>query len=76
MKIEAPRGTLDVLPAEQPARDAVIRAAETAAADYGYRRIVTPTFEDTDALRAHVGRGLGRRAEGDVHLRGPRAAAR
>ena len=57
MKIEAPRGTLDVLPAQQPARDAVIRAAETAAADYGYRRIVTPTFEDTALFARTSGSG-------------------
>ena len=57
MRIEAPRGTLDVLPSEQPARDAVIRAAESAAADYGYRRIVTPTFEDTDLFARTSGAG-------------------
>jgi histidyl-tRNA synthetase len=57
VRIEAPRGTLDVLPSEQPARDAVIRAAESAAADYGYRRIVTPTFEDTDLFARTSGAG-------------------
>ena len=57
MTLEAPRGTLDVLPAEQPAREAVIGAAESAAADYGYRRIVTPTFEDTDLFARTSGSG-------------------
>jgi histidyl-tRNA synthetase len=57
VKIEAPRGTVDVLPSAQPARDAVIRAAESAAADYGYRRIVTPTFEDTDLFARTSGAG-------------------
>ncbi len=57
MKIEAPRGTLDVLPADQPAREAVIRAAESAAAAYGYRRIVTPTFEDTSLFARTSGAG-------------------
>jgi histidyl-tRNA synthetase len=57
VRIEAPRGTLDILPAEQPAREAVIRAAETAAADYGYRRIVTPTFEDTELFARTSGAG-------------------
>jgi histidyl-tRNA synthetase len=57
VKIEAPRGTLDVLPAEQPAREAVIRAAESAAADYGYGRITTPTFEDTDLFARTSGAG-------------------
>jgi histidyl-tRNA synthetase len=46
--IEAPRGTLDVLPAEQPLRDAIVSATEEAASLYGYGRIVTPVFEDTE----------------------------
>jgi histidyl-tRNA synthetase len=57
VKIEAPRGTLDVLPADQAAREAVIRAAESAASDYGYRRIVTPTFEDTNLFARTSGAG-------------------
>ena len=57
MKIEAPRGTLDVLPAEQAAREAIIRAAESGAADYGYGRILTPTFEDTDLFARTSGAG-------------------
>ena len=57
MKIEAPRGTLDVLPADQPAREAVVHAAESAAAAYGYRRIVTPTFEDTGLFARTSGAG-------------------
>ena len=57
MRIEAPRGTLDVLPAEQPPREAVIRAAESAARDYGYGRIVTPTFEDTELFARTSGAG-------------------
>jgi histidyl-tRNA synthetase len=57
VKIEAPRGTFDVLPAEQPVRDAVVRAAESAAADYGYGRITTPTFEDTELFARTSGAG-------------------
>ncbi|MBA2614882.1 MAG: histidine--tRNA ligase [Actinobacteria bacterium] len=57
MKIEAPRGTLDVLPAQQPAREAVIHAAESAAVDFGYRRIGTPTFEDTALFARTSGSG-------------------
>jgi histidyl-tRNA synthetase len=57
VKIEAPRGTLDVLPADQAAREAVISAAESAAVDYGYRRIVTPTFEDTGLFARTSGVG-------------------
>ena len=71
-RIEAPRGTHDVLPSEQPLWQKVTGEMERLCALYGYRRIQTPVFEDTDALRAHVRRGLGRRAEGDVHVRRPR----
>jgi histidyl-tRNA synthetase len=57
VKIEAPRGTFDVLPAEQPVRDAVVSAAESAAGDYGYGRITTPTFEDTELFARTSGAG-------------------
>ncbi|HXV35196.1 MAG TPA: histidine--tRNA ligase [Gaiellaceae bacterium] len=57
MKIQAPRGTLDVLPADQPGRRAVLDAAESTAGDYGYGLIVTPTFEDTDLFARTSGQG-------------------
>ena len=57
MKIEAPRGTLDVLPADQPRRQAVLRAADETAALGGYGRIVTPTFEDTELFARTSGAG-------------------
>jgi histidyl-tRNA synthetase len=57
VKIEAPRGTLDVLPAEQPRREAVLRAADETAALGGYGRIVTPTFEDTELFARTSGAG-------------------
>jgi histidyl-tRNA synthetase len=57
VKIEAPRGTFDVLPAEQPVRDAIVRAAESAALVYGYGRITTPTFEDTELFARTSGAG-------------------
>lgn len=57
MKIEAPRGTLDVLPAEQPIREAIVAAAESTAARYDYGRIVTPTFEDTELFARTSGQG-------------------
>jgi histidyl-tRNA synthetase len=55
--IEAPRGTLDVLPSEQPLRDAIVAAAEAAAGRYGYGRIITPTFEDTALFTRTAGAG-------------------
>jgi histidyl-tRNA synthetase len=56
-KFEAPRGTQDILPAEQPLWDRVIREAELLAAAYGYRRITTPIFEDTELFTRTSGEG-------------------
>ncbi len=55
--IKAPRGTLDVLPAEQPIRDAIVAAAESAASRFGYGRLITPTFEDTELFARTSGQG-------------------
>ena len=57
MKIQAPRGTLDVLPADQPLRLAVLDSTRSAAVDYGYGLIVTPTFEDTELFARTSGQG-------------------
>jgi histidyl-tRNA synthetase len=47
-RFEAPRGTHDVLPAEQPLWRLVTSEFERLCALYGYRPIQTPAFEDTD----------------------------
>lgn len=57
MKIEAPRGTRDVLPDEQPVRLAIEGAAFEAAEVGGYSRITTPTFEDTELFARTSGGG-------------------
>ena len=57
MTIQAPRGTLDVMPADQPRRLAVLDAARSAAGDYGYGLIVTPTFEETELFARTSGQG-------------------
>ena len=57
MKFESPRGTHDVLPAEQPLWERVIREAEALCALYGYRRITTPLFEDTGLFTRTSGEG-------------------
>ena len=57
MKFEAPRGTHDILPAEQPRWERVTRAAEELAARYGYRPIATPTFEETELFARTSGQG-------------------
>jgi histidyl-tRNA synthetase len=57
VSIEAPRGTADVLPADQPARQRIIEAAESTASRYGYGRITIPTFEDTELFARTSGQG-------------------
>ena len=56
-KFEAPRGTQDILPAQQPLWERVIREAERVCAAYGYRRITTPLFEDTELFTRTSGEG-------------------
>jgi histidyl-tRNA synthetase len=54
---EAPRGTHDILPAEQPRWRRVTGEFERLCALYGYRRIDTPVFEDTDLFVRTSGLG-------------------
>jgi histidyl-tRNA synthetase len=56
-RFEAPRGTHDILPAEQPRWQHVIRAMEEVCALYGYRRIDTPAIEDTELIVRTSGEG-------------------
>jgi histidyl-tRNA synthetase len=56
-KFEAPRGTHDILPSEQPRWQRVTREMETVCDLYGYRRIQTPGFEDTDLFLRTSGQG-------------------
>jgi len=56
-KIEAPRGTHDVLPADQPLWHKVTGEMERLCALYGYRRIQTPVFEDVDLFQRTSGQG-------------------
>jgi histidyl-tRNA synthetase len=56
-RIEAPRGTHDVLPATQPLWQMVTGEMERLCALYGYRRIQTPGFEDTDLFQRTSGAG-------------------
>jgi histidyl-tRNA synthetase len=54
---EAPRGTHDILPSEQPRWRQVTGEFERLCALYGYRRIDTPVFEDTDLFVRTSGHG-------------------
>jgi histidyl-tRNA synthetase len=56
-KIERPRGTHDVLPSEQPRWRQVTSEFERLCALYGYRRIDTPVFEDTELFARTSGPG-------------------
>jgi histidyl-tRNA synthetase len=54
-RLQAPRGTFDVLPEDWPARRVVERTAQRILEDAGYRRIETPVFEATELFARGVG---------------------
>jgi histidyl-tRNA synthetase len=56
-RIEAPRGTHDVLPSDRPLWETVTGEMERLCALYGYRRIQTPGFEDTELFKRTSGAG-------------------
>jgi histidyl-tRNA synthetase len=53
--ISAPKGTYDVLPEQQPLRRWILACAERVFQRYAYRRIDTPTFEETRLFTRGVG---------------------
>jgi histidyl-tRNA synthetase len=53
--LKAPRGTFDVLPEQQAARERVADAARRVLEGAGYRRIETPAFEATEVFSRGVG---------------------
>ena len=57
MKFEAPRGTHDILPSEFPVWRRVTDEFERLCILYGYRRIQTPVFEDTELFVRTSGQG-------------------
>jgi histidyl-tRNA synthetase len=56
-KFEAPRGTHDILPSEQPVWQWVTGEVERLCRLYGYRRITTPAIEDTELIARTSGEG-------------------
>ncbi len=54
---QAPRGTQDILPADQPYWRTILQTVERLAQTYGYLRIDTPIFEDTSLFERGVGGG-------------------
>jgi histidyl-tRNA synthetase len=55
VKIQAIRGTRDILPEEIPAWQLLEGAAQQLLARYGYREIRTPVFEETDLFARGIG---------------------
>lgn len=58
MKIERPRGTRDFLPDEMEKRRAVERIMRRIVESYGYREILTPTFEHLELFTIKSGEGI------------------
>ena len=56
-RFDAPRGTHDILPSEFPRWQRVIGEFEDVCDRYGYRRIQTPVFEDTELFVRTSGQG-------------------
>jgi histidyl-tRNA synthetase len=56
-KFEAPRGTHDILPRDQPKWQRVADEIKRVCALYGYRRIQTPGFEETELFARTSGKG-------------------
>jgi histidyl-tRNA synthetase len=56
-RFEAPRGTHDILPSEQPLWKWVTGEMEAVCDLYGYRRIETPAIEDTELIIRTSGGG-------------------
>jgi histidyl-tRNA synthetase len=54
-RFKAPRGTFDVLPADQPPRERLVGLARDLLGRAGYGRIDTPIFEDTALFARSVG---------------------
>ena len=54
-RFQAPRGTFDVLPEDQPPRERLIDLARDRLGRAGYGRIETPIFEDTALFARSVG---------------------
>lgn len=58
MKIERPRGTRDFLPDEMEKRRAIEKVMRKIAESYGYREVLTPTFEHLELFTIKSGEGI------------------
>ena len=57
MQYRAPRGTTDILPADQPYWHHVVQQAERLSHLYGYQRLDTPLFEAAGLFQRGIGEG-------------------
>jgi histidyl-tRNA synthetase len=57
VRLAAPPGTHDVFAREWPEWETIVKKAEELCLLYGYRRITTPVFEDTELFRRTSGIG-------------------
>lgn len=57
MQYQAPRGTYDILPEDQPYWHHIRKRAAQICRTYGYRRIDTPVFEDSGLFVRGIGEG-------------------
>ena len=55
LMFQAPRGTTDILPEDQPYWDNVMAAVRHIGSQFGYSRIDTPIFEDTQLFTRGIG---------------------
>jgi len=58
VKIERPRGTRDFLPDEMEKRREIERIMRRIAESYGYREVLTPTFEHLELFTIKSGEGI------------------
>jgi len=58
VKIERPRGTRDFLPDEMEKRRAIEKVMRRIAESYGYREVLTPTFEHLELFTIKSGEGI------------------
>ncbi|MBO8180059.1 MAG: histidine--tRNA ligase [Archaeoglobus sp.] len=58
MKIERPRGTRDFLPEEMERRREIERKMRKIAESFGYREVMTPTFEHLELFTRKSGEGI------------------
>lgn len=58
MKIERPRGTRDFLPDEMEKRRAIEMKLREIVESFGYREVLTPTFEHSELFKIKSGEGI------------------